>query len=292
MVMEKLTLDLPSSYEINKEYLNSNASQIETLVLGSSQLKYAINPEWLESSTINIASGNQHHDSDFKILQALKSRLPNLKTVILEVSYSHFELPHNGKDFWKNSLFLKYYDINCFERPTYFKDRLIYLSRAPFFSNKIYDHFIRKDNKIGYNSFGFDTLSYHGRFKNWDYNEDRIARAERFKINQTPNEFIFQKNTALFYEMLDYSEENNLTIVICTAPMYKTYHNRKNPEILSRRDSILVDVSNRYANVLFLNLETDTLRFKVKDFWNESHLNPDGARKFTRQLDALLNSLR
>ncbi|NND62049.1 MAG: hypothetical protein HKN48_02525, partial [Flavobacteriaceae bacterium] len=224
--MEKLTLDLPSSYAANKAYLESNSNEFETLVLGSSQIKDAVNPEWLDSPTLNLASGNQHHDTDFKILMSMIERLPKLNNVVLEVSYSHFELPHNGKDFWKNSLFLKYYNINCFERNTYFKDRLIYLSRPPLFSEKIYQHYILKERKTGFNSFGFDTANYHGRFKNLNYDEKKIASAKRFKINQAPNKVLFQHNVKLFYEMLDYLEAKGHNVIICTVPMYTTYHER------------------------------------------------------------------
>ena len=262
----------------------------ETLVLGSSQMQNALNPKWLDSPTLNLASGDQHHDTDFKLLKGIHENLPKLKTVVLEVSYSHFELPHNGKDFWKHALYLKYYHINTFERSTYFKDRLLYLSNPRFFSERIEEYFIQKQELVAYNEFGFNTKNYEGQFKVLGYDEEKIAKVSNFKINREPNPSIFQINTALFHEMLDFLEEENYNVIIAKIPMYKAYHPRKNPGILRRRDSVLTSVLQKYSNTQLFDLENNTTDFNVKDYWNQSHLNPDGAKKFTARLNQLLNA--
>lgn len=283
-LMEYLSADLPSVFKTNKAYLAREKDNFRTLVLGSSQMQSAVNPAEMDA-TLNMASGDQHHDTDFKLLKAMAERLPNLKTVVFEVSYSHFELPHNGPDFWKNSMYLKYYDVNCYERNTYFKDRLLYLSNPKVFSEKIYTHFVQKEQNEVYNEFGFNINNYQGQFKDLGHDEKKIAAMPRFKINTEPNLAVFKNNTALFYDMLNFLAEKKLEVVICKVPMYKTYHAKKNPDILRRRDSILSDVLIRYPNVSLLDAETDTLNYNVKDFWNQSHLNPRGAKKFTARLN-------
>ncbi|MEM7084701.1 MAG: hypothetical protein AAF489_00875 [Bacteroidota bacterium] len=288
--MEYFSARLPSTFKANEAYLQKEQEKFETLVLGSSQMQGAVNPEWLNSPTLNLASGDQHHDTDFKLLKGIHESLPKLKTVVLEVSYSHFELPHNGKDFWKNTLYLKYYGVNAFERKTYFKDRLLYVSNPRFFSERIDAHFIQKKAQVAYNYFGFNTKNYEGQFKNLNYNEKRIAQVPNFKINTEPNPFIFKTNTALFYEMLDFLAEKNYRVIIAKVPMYKTYHSKRNTNILRRRDSVLSDVLLKYPNCRLLDMEDNTTLFNVKDYWNQSHLNPDGAKKFTAQLNGLLQT--
>jgi hypothetical protein len=290
LVMEYLSLGLPSAIKANQEYIKRVNYNFETLILGSSQIQSAVNPEWLDSSTLNLASGDQHHDTDFKLLKGFEPKLSNLKTVVIEVSYSHFELPHNGKDFWKNALYLKYFDVNSFERNTYFKDRLVYLSNPRFFSKKIYHQYIKKNAVEKYNDYGFNTENYEGQFKALGHDEEKIASMPRFKINTEPNIEIFVTNTRLFYEMLDYLSEKELVVIMAKSPMYKTYHAKRNPAILRRRDSVVADVLQKYHNVKLLDLETDTVLFKVNDYWNQSHLNPDGAKKFTAWLNALLKN--
>lgn len=290
MAMEYLSLSLPIAIKANQEYIKRTNDKFETLILGSSQIQSAVNPEWLDSPTLNLASGDQHHDTDFKLLKDFEPKLHDLKTVIIEVSYSHFELPHNGKDFWKNALYLKYYDVNCYERNTYFKDRLVYLSNPRFFSEKINEWYIKKNRVVKFNHHGFNTENYQGQFKMLDHDVEKIANMPRFKINTEPNLNIFAINTRLFYEMLDYLSEKELVVILTKLPMYKTYHAKKNPGILRRRDSVIADVLRKYRNVKLLDLETDTVLFQVKDYWNQSHLNPDGAKKFTAWLNVLLKS--
>ena len=289
-LMEFLSDDLPSVFKTNRAYIKRERDNFQTLVLGSSQMQSAVNPAEMEA-TLNLASGDQHHDTDFKLLKAFQQRLPKLKTVVLEVSYSHFELPHNGPDFWKNSMYLKYYDVNCYDRNTYFKDRLLYLSNPKVFSRKIVTHHIEKEQNEVYNEFGFNTNNYQGQFKDLGHDEEKIAAMPRFKINTEPNLAIFAENSTLFYNMLDFLAEKDLEVVICKVPMYKTYHAKKNPDILRRRDSILVDALDKYSNITLLDAETDTLNYVVKDFWNQSHLNPKGAKKFTAQLSEVIRSL-
>ncbi|MEM7186793.1 MAG: hypothetical protein AAF466_09055 [Bacteroidota bacterium] len=287
-LMEYLSDDLPSAFKTNRAYIDREQDSFTTLILGSSQMQGAVNPAEMENS-LNLASGDQHHDTDFKLLQALRTKLPKLKTVVLEVSYSHFELPHNGPDFWKNALYLKYYDVNCYERNTYFKDRLLYLANPKVFSKKIKGHFVDKEQNEMYNAFGFNENNFQGQFKDLGHDEAAIAAMPRFKINQEPNTSIFEQNSALFLEMMDYLSEQELQVVICQLPMYKTYHARKHPDILRRRDSLVSEVIKKYPNVRLLDQESDTTNYVVHDFWNQSHLNPKGAKKFTRSLRELLS---
>jgi hypothetical protein len=73
-------------------------------------------------------------------------------------------------------------------------------------------------------------------------------------------------------------------------PLYKTYLEKRNPEMLMRRDSILNVIAMRYPNVRIFNKEADTIQFKVSDFNNHNHLNPKGAKKFTKELNTFINT--
>jgi hypothetical protein len=288
--VEALTLSIPSAYQINQIRIQNEVTKVETLVLGSSQIMSGVNPEWLSSPTLNLASGNQHHDTDFKLLKALLPELKNLKTVVLEVSYSHFELPHNGKDFWKNSLYLKYYDVNCFERSTYFKDRLIYLSFPEFFSKMIVNYYIDKKPIADFNKFGYNSADVYGQFQALNYDLKAIESMRSFKINTEEHLNTFQNNTTLFIELLDYLQAQDVEVIICTLPMYHSYLEKRNSKILNRRNGILDWAENKYKNVHLLDLEEDINNYVLKDFWNQSHLSPSGAKKFTNSLNTLIQS--
>ncbi len=289
-ILEIVALSLPLSYKVIGNYLQSNSQKIEMMALGSSQVKCGFNPAFSNKTAINLASTSQHHKEDFLILQGTIDRLSNLKYVLFEVSYMHLELPYHENDYWKNTIYLKYYNVNAFERATYFKDKLLYLSNARFFSAKIRDYYICKDDKSQFNKFGFDTNKYYGSFNTLNYDTLKIAR-NKFKIRTHENLAIFKNNTSYLFEMLDYMQNKNLKVILCTLPLYKTYLKERNPNIVHRRDSVLKIIKRKYNNVVLLNEETDTLNFTVNDFLNENHLNPDGAKKFTALINRKLDSL-
>ena len=289
VLLELLVLNMPLNYVITSTYFNSEKDDIEILALGPSQINGGINPEYFDKKAINLSSASQHHNLDFKILSQLKDRLPKLSYVILELSYSHLEQPHNSKEFWKNSVYLKYYDVNAFERNVYFKDKFIYLARPDVYSKLLYEYYLTENKGPHLNKFGFDTSNFDGLFKRLDYNANAIDTT-KFEINTRPNEVLFKYNTNFLFEMLAYSASENLKVVLCTMPLYKTYLAKRNPEMLRRRDSILNVISLKYSNVRIFNKEADTIQFKISDFNNHNHLNPRGAEKFTKSLNTFINT--
>jgi hypothetical protein len=286
VLLEKYTRDLSMPYSFVAEQLEQKADSIKAVAFGSSQMKDGLNAEWLSVPSINLASGNQHLDIDFKLYRGLKERLTSLETVIIEVSYAHFEMPHNGRNFWKNSIYLEYYDVNCFERNTWYKDRLIYFSNPPFYSDILYKS-LRDLRTERFNSYGFNTNNFEGSFKSADYDEKKIA-TYKFQINTKVAPEIFKKNVEHFILMLDTFRNDKIKVLIVTPPMYKEYLAKRNPEILKRRDSILFQVRKQYDNVEFLLLEEDTLLFETRDFLNHNHLNPRGARKLATEVNKIL----
>lgn len=278
------------NFKANAAYLSKSGQDIEVLVLGSSQAKDAVNPEWISKPTLNLASGNQHHDTDFELLKGVIDRLPQLKTVVFEVSYSHFELPHNGPQFWKNSAYLHFYNVNAYRRSTWFKDRLLFLSNPYFFSKKEYADSTDNSARPRFNDYGFDLNNYGGQFMKTNFDSIAIDNMKLFKINTIPDPVLLYHNAKLFEEMVAFARKRGLNVIITHIPMYKTYHHRKHPDILHRRDSLVRRLVASDPKIKLFDVEQDTLNYFQRDYWNQSHLNPRGARKFSDSLNAFINA--
>jgi len=196
---------------------------------------------------------------------------------------------HNSKYYWKNNVFLKYYGVNLKDRSSYPTDHLLYVSNPAYFSRLLYANYFKNDGSYKYNEFGFYKNKYEGKFKTLNY--DTILFSKSYvKINRRADKNIFKHNVSFFYNMLDYCENEGLNIIIISPPTFNNYNNLRNPIILKRRDSILNIISEKYKNIYFLNSEEDE-EFTAKMFWDEKHLNPDGAKIFTLQLNELINSI-
>ncbi len=286
-VLEILVLQIPFSYNKISDYLNAEGKNIKILTIGSSQMRSALNPKFLDEPAINFGSTQQHHNTDYDIITQTRDRLEKLEYVVLELSYSHLELPHNSNFFWKNNIYLKYYDVNTFDRRTYFKDKLIYISKPNIYSKALINHYLKKNNPGKLNKYGFDENYFDGIFKKTNY-IDSLNPIPRKIINTNENPFLFKANTKFFLKMLDYLRSENLKVIVVTTPMHTNYLKNRNPNILKRRDSILAMISAKYSNVRIFSKEEDTITFSNKDLYNWNHLNPIGAEKFTSELNTFI----
>ena len=289
ILLEMMVVNIPTNFSIIGDHLENNQQTIEVASFGSSQVKNAINPVYIDKETINLASTMQHHNTDFKLLTQTRDRLSNLKVVVFEVSYSHFELGHNSKYYWKSNVFLKYYDVKLLDRVSFPSDSLLFISHPGYFSKLLVDTYIRKTSSIQYNKYGYNENRYKGKFKKLKY--DTTAISNNFvKINLRANTKIFNFNVAFFYKMLDYCQQENLQVIIISPPTHYNYNKLRNPFILKRRDRVLTEISEKYDNISFLIAEEDP-EFTARKFWNENHLNPDGAKIFSKKLNKIINQL-
>ena len=143
-----------SIFQLKTDYFNENKKNINTLVLGSSHNKMAINPELIKSfKCANLAYGGQDIKIDSALLKTVIKQLPKLKFVILELSYQTLEQRFNP-NYHRNSLYLRAYDINLFNRSTKLIDYSIYLSNP-----KLYNQFLNPFvSNTPLNEFGFEKL--------------------------------------------------------------------------------------------------------------------------------------
>ncbi len=281
-VLEFATNNMPSNFKNIAAHNEKDKDSIELLLTGSSQIQGGINLEFVDIPAINFASGSQHHREDFIIFSQLKDQYPNLKYVLFELSFAHLDIPHNDKTFWKNATYLKYYGVNAFERNTYFKDKLIYISNTDVFTKLLDEYYISQKNKdaFDYNKYGF-LKSDNGLFKALNY-DTAVIKKRNFRILNDENPATFEYNATYFKNMIEEAHKAGLQVIIATVPTYKTYIKARNPNLIKRRDSILNQVMTKYYNVSFFNLENDTINFQVTDFLNENHLNPKGAEKLSK----------
>lgn len=88
--------------------------------------------------------------------------------------------------------------------------------------------------------------------------------------------------------MLDYTKSEKLEVILCSMPLYKTYVKELDSKLVRRRDSVLNVIELKYPNVRIFNKESDTINFTASDYINQNHLNPRGAKKFTKELNTFI----
>lgn len=80
-----------SVYAQKKDAFTRAASQVEVLVLGSSQSYYGVDPGAIEPSTFNLAFPGQSLRYDAALLHSTIDRLPRLRVVLIPISFFTLE---------------------------------------------------------------------------------------------------------------------------------------------------------------------------------------------------------
>jgi hypothetical protein len=150
-------------------------------------------------------------------------------------------------------------------------------------------------NSSTINKYGFETdlknLDQRVlRFKNMNYDTSVIN-------NDTSNGFIkrhskeyaktYNKNKIIFLKLIALCVQNGVTPVVLAPPVYMNYYKAMNPQKKKKRDDLLSFIKTKNPQTLVYNFE-HTESFTVKDFMNEDHLSPQGAKKFTLLIDSIL----
>ena len=84
--LEFVAESIPNSYTYKRDYMEQHGSQIETLILGSSNAYDGLNPNVLPHA-FNLANSSQTLEDDYRMLAKYISSMDSLQTVIVGLGY-------------------------------------------------------------------------------------------------------------------------------------------------------------------------------------------------------------
>src|SRR5690606_38546314 len=91
-----------NNYTYKNERIISEYKEIETLVFGDSHAFFGINPQYFSTKTFNIANVSQSLYFDELLLKKHIDSLPQLKTVILNISFFTLSVvDDSSEDRWR-----------------------------------------------------------------------------------------------------------------------------------------------------------------------------------------------
>jgi len=274
-----------TTFVIKKNYIEKNLETIETLILGSSHSQNGINPEFLKSKSCNLAFGGQPMSIDYFLLDKYINQMKNLKTIVIEVSPHRFYNELNPND-WNGHVYSNLYDIDYKVEGYSVKNYSFVLADVKYFSTIFIDNLNPKIPKPKLNKFGFMTNDFQDRFSK--LNNDSLKIENSFKMNNKfNNQLNFKTNTVFLTKIIEKCEKNAVKIILIGTPLYRTYSSRIPLKIKMQHEKFLSYVTNKFG-ILYYDF-SESKQFHLKDFKNDNHLNPDGAKIFSVIIDSLLN---
>lgn len=263
---------LPNPARDKHEWMLKHSKEVRTLVLGSSQTFYGVNPAFLGKGAYSLAQVSQTYRYDSYLLKHYA--FPHLRYVILPLSFfSLYEDFESQNDYTYVVRYRLYMDCNLHNR----------LSRAGFeclqksaFLEKLKSLWKQPQLEWDRNT-GFGIYRFEGRKKQWDDASLKIKKDTYEKLG------FIALNEAYLNEILQFCSQRDIKVLWITPPVSRSYYKLENAKQKDQNRKVLRQTLKRWSEVIYLDFEQDK-RFSGEDFYDATHLNTNGAEKLARLL--------
>ena len=286
IIMELGLRSIPSDYKLKKEYLDANSNKIETLILGSSQTFCGIDPKYFVSKTYNAGYLVQSLDLDFLIIDKYKDNFKNLKTIVLPISYfSLFSNLSLAPESWRIKKYVIYSDLNIYEK--LFQNFELFNQNLKVNILRLKDYYINKNDPLHSDSLGWGTTYQSENAKDLIETGKTAAFHQRFDLALEVVQTTTKENEILLKQFMEWSENNNIKVILITPPAYKTYRNNLHVGQLNLTIETANAIASKYNNCEYYNLIDDS-RFTAIDYFDANHLSEIGAEKLSKILSSII----
>ncbi len=279
-LFELLVRRIPTSYRQKTEWMVSHLEQTEIIVLGSSHGYYGINPSFFDKPTVNLANVSQTFKYDMLLLSQYIDQCPNLRYVILPVSYfSFFEELENTSEWWRIISYRLY--MHC-DAPSPLLKYNFEIAYPDVARRKFFDYYIKGEDIRACTDEGFGiSYALNNRSENWDNGVERACNNTYLDKSDTLN------NKKYIKIIQSLSANKGVTLVLVTTPTWHTFYENldKNQQKLTTK--FIENILATGNNVVYFNFLKDK-RFHESDFYDADHLSNVGAEKLTRLLNDTL----
>lgn len=264
---------IPNSYTYKRQYMELHASEIQTLVLGSSYAYDGIDAEVLPNA-FNLANSSQCFEDDYRLLQRYIVHLDSLQRVILPISYSSLQMVSSSNR-------RGYYTIYMHLYPRWPISKYSFeCCNLELMAKKIIKHTLREDvvrcdslgQRIGH------TLE--SRPTDWQDTEALVAN-DRF-VGSAAQTYI-EENTYWLRRIALECQVSGVELYLVKMPALQEYRAAMPHEQVEAMNQAIEFIASKFDCVRVLDYQdwgTDA------DFWNATHLNTDGAKRLTREMAA------
>lgn len=275
-----------STFGIKKIHIEQTKQEDEILILGTSHAQNALNPDFITKKSANLAFAGQTIEINYFLLEKYINQMPNLKMVVFEVS-PHAIYMKFDEDEGNGHAYANLYDIFYKVSPYSIKNYSFLFSNFKFFSGIYFDYINPYGIKYIIDKNGFIVNDYYDRFYNLNYDTKKIE--DSFVMNHGFNrKDLLPLNKLYINKAKDLCQKKGVKLLFITTPFYESYE-KKIPEE-AKEDMQNIFDGEAKIEIKYADFSKDK-NFTVRDFKNDNHLNPDGAKKFTLKINELINSL-
>lgn len=273
-------------YEIYRayDYYLSCKEPLDAFITGISYAEVAIDTEKLPFNIINLAVSSQDLFYDYKWAEMVLNNNEigkNIKFVMIGLSYYSFQYDLSKSNF-KDRVYM-YYPI--------FKSCHNHLNANEIINN--YNKFHKVASKIFKKDYinTFYSLLRENSDSLWKDFVRRVMDEEKVEKDKWMVEkdcdknypITVEENTKILKKYLSLLKSKEIKPIVVICPTSKHYYSKFSPRIKAE----FIDIMNKVKNEFDIEVLDyfESKEFSDQDFYDVSHLNKDGAKKFTNLLN-------
>ncbi|MDH8701459.1 hypothetical protein M2138_000801 [Dysgonomonadaceae bacterium PH5-43] len=282
LLLEIALINIPNVYSCKKDFLDSNSSEIETLILGNSHSYFGLNPIYFSNKTFNAANVSQDLVCDFDIYKKYSDKLNHLKTIIIPISY--FSLWHNlekSEEDWRLKNYSIYFDI---KKDFSFRHNFEISNSKDIISQKL-SYYTNNNHKVTCSKLGWGNT-----YISTNLEDSGIARASahtKDSLFSVENKTLFEKNICILTQIINLNP--NINIVFFIPPAYETYRVNIRQEQLALTIKTMTELIDKHRNCSFYNFFNES-SFVETDYYDADHLNELGAKKLSLIIESKIKT--
>jgi hypothetical protein len=264
-------------FAIKKQYALNNLSHFEVVFTGTSQIEKGIRVSTDHPKYLNWAAPGQSFPFEYELWKKYLHQMPNVKWVGIEMSPVRMYLSPLPDD-WSANVYWIHYDIP-FKVNTLNPRRSFHmLQDYDFFKQVVHRAWNPWEEKSIIETTGFAPNDFKERFWDCQYDTSLIRSTFRMKYDFKLSKSLLQENLSYLDSTLQLLTARGVRPFLIIPPLYKTFENAIPQKVNKEFMDALTSVKEKYDIQIF-NFQSSN-EFQTTDFYNDNHLNPDGAKKW------------
>lgn len=286
-------MGISTEQQIVQGFENAVNKKYDCLILGSSKFYRGVNPDKITA----INSFNFSHDNDafnqiyYKLLYLKKKNALKFKYVIVGVSCFQFSFLSDTRNYVFNRYFDDEYQKD-FEKESGFFSLFSFKEKE----NKLNEFVtINISNTVPYFMLGVKSIILNKKEEEKSFLKSNGQYIVRPVTKASPNDKMLFKSNVLpvqykyFEKIIEFTSQNNIKLILVNMPMRETEIKSFSDSIIARFDNLFQSKTNN-NKVFYLNFGRVN-QFTINDYMDYTHLNPEGADKFSVMLNDSLNKI-